>query len=72
MIFLAERLRDRSATAWKPLVLMGSEVPFPFRARPSSIMIPGMPEAVIASHAAAGGMGHALETGDAVGLCRML
>jgi dihydroorotate dehydrogenase electron transfer subunit len=49
MIFLAERLRDRSATAWKPLVLMGSEIPFPFRARPSSIMIPGMPDAVIAS-----------------------
>ena len=49
MIFLAERLRDRSATAWKPLVLMGSEIPFPFRARPSSIMIAGMPEAVIAS-----------------------
>ena len=34
---------------WKPLVLMGSEIPFPFRARPSSIMIPGMPAAVIAS-----------------------
>ena len=49
MIFLAERLRDRSATACKPLVLMGSEIPFPFRARPSSIMIPGMPDAVIAS-----------------------
>jgi dihydroorotate dehydrogenase electron transfer subunit len=49
MIFLAERLLDRSATAWKPLVLMGSEIAFPFRARPSSIMIPGMPEAVIAS-----------------------
>ena len=49
MIFLAERLRDRSDAAWKPLVLMGSEIPFPFRARPSSIMIPGMPAAVIAS-----------------------
>jgi dihydroorotate dehydrogenase electron transfer subunit len=49
MIFLAERLRDRSDAAWKPLVLMGSEIPFPFRARPSTIMIPGMPEAVIAS-----------------------
>lgn len=49
MIFLAERLRAGSDTAWKPLVLMGSEIPFPFRARPSTIMIPGMPEAVIAS-----------------------
>jgi dihydroorotate dehydrogenase electron transfer subunit len=49
MIFLAERLRAGSDAAWKPLVLMGSEIPFPFRARPSTIMIPGMPEAVIAS-----------------------
>lgn len=49
MIFLAEWLRARSDAAWKPLVLMGSEIPFPFRARPSTIMIPGMPAAVIAS-----------------------
>ena len=49
MIFLAERLRAGSDAAWKPLVLMGSEIPFPFRARPSTIVIPGMPEAVIAS-----------------------
>jgi dihydroorotate dehydrogenase electron transfer subunit len=49
MIFLAERLRARSDADWKSLLLMGSEIPFPFRARPSTIMIPGMPEAVIAS-----------------------
>lgn len=49
MIFLAERLCTRTDTTWKPLVLMGSEIPFPFRARPSTIMIPGIPEAVIAS-----------------------
>jgi dihydroorotate dehydrogenase electron transfer subunit len=48
MVFLAERLREDSATAWKPLVLMGSEIPFPFRARPSTILVPGMPEGVIA------------------------
>jgi dihydroorotate dehydrogenase electron transfer subunit len=48
MIFLAERLRTRTDAIWKPLVLMGSEIPFPFRARPSTIMIPGIPEAVIA------------------------
>jgi dihydroorotate dehydrogenase electron transfer subunit len=47
MIFLAERLRSRTDAAWKPLVLMGSEVPFPFRARPSTLMIPGVPEAAI-------------------------
>ncbi len=49
MIFLAERLRSRTDAAWKPLVLMGSEIPFPFRARPSTIMIPGIPDAVIGS-----------------------
>jgi dihydroorotate dehydrogenase electron transfer subunit len=49
MVFLAEHLRARTDTAWKPLVLMGSEIPFPFRTRPSTILIPGMPEAVIAA-----------------------
>ncbi len=48
MIFLAEQLRPGAGAAWKPLVLMGSEIPFPFRTRPSTIMIPGMPDAVIA------------------------
>lgn len=48
MVFLAERLRADTAAPWKPLVLMGSEIPFPFRARPSTILVPGMPEGVIA------------------------
>jgi dihydroorotate dehydrogenase electron transfer subunit len=48
MVFLAERLREDAAGAWQPLVLMGSEIPFPFRARPSTILVPGMPEGVIA------------------------
>ena len=48
MVFLAGRLREDSATPWQPLVLMGSEVPFPFRARPSTILVPGMPDGVIA------------------------
>ncbi len=47
MVFLADRLRARTDAAWKPLVLMGSEVPFPFRVRPSTIMIPGIPDAAI-------------------------
>ena len=47
MVFLAETLRERSDAPWKPLVLMGSEVPFPFRSRPSTILIPGMPEGCI-------------------------
>jgi dihydroorotate dehydrogenase electron transfer subunit len=48
MVFLAERLREDTATPWQPLVLMGSEIPFPFRARPSTILVPGMPDGVIA------------------------
>jgi dihydroorotate dehydrogenase electron transfer subunit len=48
MVFLAERLADHRAAAWKPLVLMGSEVPFPFRARPSAIIVPGIPAGSIA------------------------
>jgi dihydroorotate dehydrogenase electron transfer subunit len=64
MVFLAERLSVHgretdpaegggSAAAlppggWKPLVLMGSEVPFPFRARPSTLILPGMPAGSIA------------------------
>jgi dihydroorotate dehydrogenase electron transfer subunit len=47
MVFLADRLRrDRH---WQPLVLMGSEVPFPFSAQPSRFVVPGMPEGVIAA-----------------------
>ena len=47
MVFLADRLHrdDR----WQPVVMMGSEVPFPFRAQPSRFMLPGMPEGVIAT-----------------------
>ena len=48
MVFLAEHLRDRAAEGFRPLVLMGSEIPFPFRARPSTILVPGMPAGAIA------------------------
>jgi len=48
MVFLAESLKSRSDANWKPLVLMGSEIPFPFRSRPSTILVPGMPGGVIA------------------------
>jgi dihydroorotate dehydrogenase electron transfer subunit len=47
MIFLADSMRDDKY--WQPLVLMGSEVPFPFPARPSRILIPGVPDGVIAA-----------------------
>jgi dihydroorotate dehydrogenase electron transfer subunit len=46
MVFLAERLR--AAGTFKPFVLMGSEVPFPFRTRPSALIVRGVPEATIA------------------------
>ena len=49
MIFLAETLSRRDDVQWKPLVFMGSELPFPFRTRPSTIMVDGMPAGVIAA-----------------------
>ena len=48
MVFLAESLKGRTDAAWQPLVLMGSEIPFPFRARPSRILVHGMPADTIA------------------------
>jgi dihydroorotate dehydrogenase electron transfer subunit len=48
MVFLAETLAADHAKGWQPLVLMGSEVPFPFRARPSTLLVPGMPDGAIA------------------------
>jgi dihydroorotate dehydrogenase electron transfer subunit len=47
MVFLAEQLLEDSSGAWKPLVLMGSELPFPFRIRPSTILVPGAPAEAI-------------------------
>jgi dihydroorotate dehydrogenase electron transfer subunit len=48
MIFLAERQRTRRDADWRPLVLMGSEIPFPFRTRPSVIVVDGIPTGAIA------------------------
>jgi dihydroorotate dehydrogenase electron transfer subunit len=48
MVFLTEHLLADSRVQWKPLVLMGSEIPFPFRARPSRIMVPAAPSEAIA------------------------
>lgn len=44
MICIAESLKG---SAQEPLVILGSEVPFPFDARPSQIMLPGIPDGVI-------------------------
>ena len=48
MVFLAEELRERSAEGFRPFAILGSELPFPFTARPSTMVVPGMPEGVIA------------------------
>lgn len=48
MIFLADHMRRRQ-TLVTPLVLMGSEVPFPFASRPSRILVPGVPGDCIAA-----------------------
>ena len=45
MIFLAEHLKQ--ASGHTPLVLLGSEVPFPFTTQPSRILVPGIPDGVI-------------------------
>ena len=53
MVFLAEWMSAQSldgrAGPWRPLVLMGSEIPFPFKPRPSTILVSGMPAGTIAA-----------------------
>ena len=46
MIFLAESLRHGDH---EPLVILGSEVPFPFKASPSQLLVNDIPEGVIAT-----------------------
>jgi len=46
MLFLAQRLRR---TAFSPLLLLGSEVAFPFQPVPSTLLMDGMPAGVIAA-----------------------
>lgn len=43
MVFLAEQLREMYADSLQALVLMGSEVPFPFEPKASTERIPGIP-----------------------------
>jgi dihydroorotate dehydrogenase electron transfer subunit len=47
MIFLAERLQ--ADKHWRPFVILGSEILFPFKPQPSRIIVPGIPEGVIAA-----------------------
>ena len=47
MVFFADELRnDKSLT---PFVIMGSEIPFPFTTKPSKILVPNIPNEVIAA-----------------------
>ena len=46
MVFLAEALAERGGT---PLVLMGSEIPFPFTPTTSRLPVPGLPAGVTAA-----------------------
>ncbi|MEA3278414.1 MAG: dihydroorotate dehydrogenase electron transfer subunit [Pseudomonadota bacterium] len=47
MVFLADTLRYQRHI--RPFAVLGSEVPFPFPARPSQYLIPGLPPEVIAA-----------------------
>lgn len=48
IIFLAEHIKNTSKDI-KPLVIIGSEIPFPFSTKPSQIMLDGLPQGIIAS-----------------------
>lgn len=48
MVFVADMIRQQHAD-FSPFVILGSEVPFPFAARPSEFMLPGLPAGVVAT-----------------------
>ena len=48
MIFLAETLQD-SADEWQPLVLMGSEIPFPFESTVSTLPSEWLPPEIVST-----------------------
>ena len=47
ILFYAEQLKKQNNIL--PLVIMGSEIPFPFKTQPSKIIVDGLPSDVIAS-----------------------
>lgn len=49
MLFLAQTLRPPNPVPWQPLLLLGSEVAFPFQPRPSAMLVDGMPAGSIAA-----------------------
>ncbi len=42
MVFLSEANKHRDKSKWNPLVLMGSEIPFPFDTAPATLAVPGI------------------------------
>lgn len=42
MVFLSEAHKSDPQSVWDPLVLMGSEIPFPFEIAPATIDVPGI------------------------------
>lgn len=47
MVFFADKLRNKCGV--HPLIIIGSEIPFPFKTKPSKILVPNIPGDVIAS-----------------------
>ena len=47
MVFIAEHCQQHKG--FEPFVILGSEVPFPFKTQPSEILVPGIPDGVIAA-----------------------
>jgi dihydroorotate dehydrogenase electron transfer subunit len=50
MVFLAETMLARASEGFRPLALFGSEIPFPFQPKPSTVVVPGIPDGAIAAH----------------------
>jgi len=48
MIFIADEIKKQRGH-YQPFMILGSEVPFPFTAQPSQIIIPGLPAEVTAT-----------------------
>ena len=48
MVFLADAIR-RHHPDFRPVMILGSEVPFPFELKPSEFLVPGIPDGVIAT-----------------------
>ncbi len=48
MIFIADEIK-KQRSHYQPFVILGSEVPFPFRAQPSQFILPGVPAEVTAT-----------------------